>query len=260
MILDDKTRLQMREEVCNYINDNSIWRKKVGEPSIPGKKIGKWNQFQFYIGRTTSNPVMLQKISLLFLDIIHETYLETPFQLAGLDSDGVPLGVGICQQALNYPDFKGINFFRARKQYKEYGLRNLIEGIPNEHPVLMVDDLISSKWTAKTAYNRMKNELNMNMMDAGLSVVNLRSNEKTDKCNVAIDEPSGIMFYNLYTIIDYDTTQEDYIKNGGKVSENYYNDISKWYNSTTPTPVEEPHKEWFIDEQNQPFGFSAIKG
>ena len=49
MILDDKTRLQMREEVCNYINDNSIWRKKVGERSIPGKKIGKWNQFQFYI-------------------------------------------------------------------------------------------------------------------------------------------------------------------------------------------------------------------
>ena len=72
----------------------------------------------------------------------------------------------------------------------------------------------------------------------------------------------AVIYYYLllYTIIDYDTTQEDYIKNGGKVSENYYNDISKWYNSTTPTPVEETHKEWFIDEQNQTFGFSAIKG
>jgi len=158
MFLSNELRDQYRSAVQEHINEFSIYRT-TGEERLPGKKPGSRYKWQFYMSRTTCNKWMNYFISCLLLDLIYEEYQKQPFQLGALESDGVPIALGMAQASINIPGIENLNFFKIRKQPKEYGLMNTIEGIPSlDLPVLFVDDIVSSKNTSYNAYKALKYE------------------------------------------------------------------------------------------------------
>ncbi|MBK03846.1 MAG: hypothetical protein CL920_28875 [Deltaproteobacteria bacterium] len=81
----------------------------------------------------------LDCITDVFWDIHEE---KMPFQVGGLEVGAIPLVTAIVMKAAQ----RGINVnsFLVRKERKTSGLCNQIEGLLNEHPILVVDDLIHS--------------------------------------------------------------------------------------------------------------------
>ena len=110
---------------------------------MEGQGFYRW---QFYLRAAVLNPLCLEFIVSDFWSRFGEDFLRNPFQIVGVEAASVPIITAIVL------DFhrRGlpINAFTIRREQKLYGMRNLIEGIPNSDPVLFVDDLTSPQHTA----------------------------------------------------------------------------------------------------------------
>ena len=85
------------------------------------------------------DPVSMRRIGRLFLDAVRDL---GPFQLAALEMTGIPLMAGIQQTAL--AEGLVINGLIIRKEPKGNGRMRVIEGEPNDLPVIFVDDVLNS--------------------------------------------------------------------------------------------------------------------
>jgi outer membrane protein assembly factor BamB len=92
----------------------------------------------------------LKSISSLFWEIFEKEYLKTPFQLAGIETSGIPLLTAIIINAPNNVK-KTLNSVIIRKERKTYGTGLTIEGNLNYLPVIVIDDLINSASGAEKA-------------------------------------------------------------------------------------------------------------
>ena len=124
-----------------YIDEHCIARVPVGSrelPSIDGKGFYRW---QFYLRSSLLKAEHLNAIASIFWNRYEASFKESPFQLAGVESASLPIITALLIDA----DRRGvaINAFSIRKNRKAYGLRNIIEGTPNDLPVVFVDDLVS---------------------------------------------------------------------------------------------------------------------
>lgn len=85
------------------------------------------------------DPRLMHAYAEMFLDTFAG---HAPFQVCGMEVAGIPLVTAIILKAHE----RGIevNGLYLRKSRKKYGLMRAIEGTPNAHPIILVDDLINS--------------------------------------------------------------------------------------------------------------------
>lgn len=153
MMQDDRNKII--KELYEFIDLNCIFRCNPFINYVEGLPDGVIaasspkkdnNGYQFMLRRLTHNPKMLSYVSYLMFDNIIKTInnnTEYPaVQLCGLETSSIPLMIGIQQYAARFGI--SINSFSIRKQRKSYGIFHLIDGIPTDAPVIVVDDLINS--------------------------------------------------------------------------------------------------------------------
>ncbi|GJI95322.1 hypothetical protein RugamoR57_20400 [Duganella caerulea] len=134
------------EVLRNKINDHCIFRVPHKSKELPAMNGGGFYTWQFYLRTALLDARSLATISRDFWNRYETVYANQPFQIAGVESAAVPIITAlVCSGAE-----RGItlNAFTIRKDRKEYGRRNLIEGAPNDLPVLFVDDLTSPQHNA----------------------------------------------------------------------------------------------------------------
>lgn len=92
-------------------------------------------RWQFYLRRVLLNRQVIEAVGAEFWRQ-HEDV--PPFQLGGIESAGVPVLMSILATAP-----RPVNAFIIRKEPKKYGLQNWLEGVPNDLPVVLIDDVTS---------------------------------------------------------------------------------------------------------------------
>lgn len=143
-----------KEYIAKYISCNCI---KKGDPYFFGKLPGTRYSVQYYIANGLYNIEFNKKVSNEFYRIISKEIGHFNFQIAGREWSSIPL-LSFLPMYMNLKYNININSFMIKKERKTYGTHNFIEGIPNNLPVLLVDDLCNSTNSFKFCYDIIKNE------------------------------------------------------------------------------------------------------
>lgn len=196
-ISDDKY-LELHEWVFHYINQKCIVRGKV----MPGKMPGSTYTWMFYLRNGLFNHQFLINISQLFLYHMERLDPEFNFQLTGLETAATPMLAAIPMVA----SVMGIdiNAFVVRKSRKEYGLKNMVEGIPNEKLAVMIDDLCNSSRSMAQCLKVLQEE-GIPVANVAFSIVNKSNKEVHDEARLKSDMylPPEIKVISLFTLDDF---------------------------------------------------------
>ena len=151
-MIDEKIYNDLHAWVKSYIDEKCIIRNTV----MPGKLPGTTYTWIFYLRRGLFNHEFLSAVAQMFYYKVEKDIGHFNFQIAGLETASTPM-------LSSFPIIgrifkKNINAFSIRKEKKEYWLRNWIEGIPNDKPVLLIDDLCNSSNSLLKAKQILENE------------------------------------------------------------------------------------------------------
>lgn len=196
--VDDQLYGELKEWVHHYIDTKCILRNV----KLPAKMPGKFYTWMFYLRRGLFNHEFQSAVSQMFIYQMERWNPQLDFQLSGMESAATPLLVGIPLIARVYDD--DINSFVVRKERKEYGLLNTIEGLPNDKPVVMVDDLCNSSASLAQCLRELI-ELKMPVATRAFTIVN-KSNkgvhsEQRHRSDMYL--PKDIEVISLFTLDDF---------------------------------------------------------
>lgn len=192
-MIDEQIYNDLHTWVKSYINDKCIIRNT----KMPGKLPGTTYTWMFYLRRGLFNHEFLSAVAQMFYYKVEKEIGHFNFQLAGLETASTPMisSFPIIGRIYN----KNINAFSIRKERKEYGLKNWIEGIPNDKPVLLVDDLCNSSNSLYTAKEVLENE-NIPILNYAFVLVNKTVHkEKTEDKYMK----SNIKMLSLFDLNDF---------------------------------------------------------
>lgn len=137
---------ELKQWVHDYIDANCIVR----QPGIPGRKPGSKYNWMFYLRKGLFNHRFNSAIGQLFWHKINERIGHSEFQLTGLETACTPMLASLPLIGSVYGH--DVNAFVVRKKRKEYGLYNIIEGLPNKKPAMIIDDLCNSTMSMAGCY------------------------------------------------------------------------------------------------------------
>ena len=160
------------KEFAEYISKNCIHRVKDGY--MFGKLAGTRYSSQYYMARGLYNRDFLEYVSLRFYEIVKKEIGHFNFQITGREWAAFPLIIGL-PIFLKKNHNIDINSFMIKRERKAYGLHNYIEGVPNELPVLIVDDLCNSTGGFRFCKNVLVDTENMEVLPFIFAVVNKES-------------------------------------------------------------------------------------
>lgn len=155
-----------RSKLRDYINDNVIFRynpeKRYNEQYVGGgipnnKMVHHGRPWHIFMRRLTHNVDMMFTVC----DAMARMYdwnSDKDFQLAGLETGSLPLLSHLQMYIRNEYQYP-VNVFTIRKERKSYGLFHYIEGIPNEHQVIMVDDFVNTGSAFQRLYYTIDKEV-----------------------------------------------------------------------------------------------------
>jgi len=188
--MSDDKKLELKSKLTEYIDKYCIFRcnpniqysPDLSKGTIPSKSpLIRDNTYQIYLRNLTHNSVMSYYVSILLLDSILNYYKEKNeipyFQLCGLETGSLPLITAIQQIALKYN--LNINAFSIRKKRKSYGIMNLIDGIPTDAPVIILDDMINSGSSVFKCYEACKYELDLKIVNQLFSIITFMNDPYT---------------------------------------------------------------------------------
>lgn len=120
------------------LDKKSLLRPKSGEP-IPRRKSGARVEWIFDIRTTLLDP---QGIKLIAEEFWRRFEKQYPFQIGGIEFSATPMVTAIQLEGLR----RGYNVsgFVVRKERKTSGRCRQYEGVLNEHPIIVVDDILNS--------------------------------------------------------------------------------------------------------------------
>lgn len=172
------SHLFMNDELFEYIDKNCIFRCAPGDTlfaNVPGKK----NTWQTMLRRLTHNPKMLSNACILLGKKIAADMIGKDYQFCGLETSSIPLITGLQMELWNHYNVP-VNAFTVRKDRKHYGLFNLIEGIPNDKPVVFVDDTFNSGASFNRTMISVQKELHLDVSTHAYCILDLgaRGNKK----------------------------------------------------------------------------------
>ena len=200
MIISEQQYSELWESARTYIDSNCIYRVPMGEPPLPGKKPGTFYTWQFYLRRGLFNHNFLRAVSEMFLFKAEREFGSFEFQICGMETASTPLLAGIPLVAqLHGID---INAFSVRKNQKEYGLLNWIEGIVNDKPILMIDDLCNSTESLAKTLEILLRCNHFKVLDRAFAIVNkVRNESKITDGDKHL--PQEIQMLYLYTLDNF---------------------------------------------------------
>lgn len=206
LFLTDEERQNHREWLRNYINEYCIVRVPPDKTPMYGKAPGSRYTWQFYLRRGLFNHRFNYRMALLFLDMIQTEYNYFDFQISGLETASTPMISVIPLIASNYNI--DINAFSIRKERKNYGMFNLIEGTVRKGvPVLLMDDLSNSTSSLQRAFYVVTNELKETPFPATFTVVNKTRDNSSDK-----SVPEFLKNLSLFNLTDFNLSYDSYIQ------------------------------------------------
>lgn len=142
-----------RDWCRNHIEHFCIFRSPVGQPLLTSAESGR-NSWQFYFPIATLDQQFCACLGLLFWAQHLEQFRQRPFQLAACESGGTPVACAL--QAAAYASGIAVNVIESKKREKSYGLRNWLEGVVTDAPVLLVDDVVGGKRTITAHAKRLR--------------------------------------------------------------------------------------------------------
>lgn len=129
-----------RQSLARFIKRECIYYPE--KDYFLGKLPGARYKQQYYLANLLYNHDWLQSIVGEFANIVETEIGSWEFQLAGREWSAIPLLTAIPLVLRNRGIY--LNSFMIKRKRKTYGRHNIIEGIPNKLPVLIVDDLCNS--------------------------------------------------------------------------------------------------------------------
>lgn len=203
MIISDDLYNEFHIWTKQFINDNCIVR----DVCLPGKIPDTWYSWMFYLKRGLFHKQFMSAIATMFLyKAEREISKDLDFQITGLETAATPM-VACIPIILETYFGKDINGFSIRKEPKEYGLKNIIEGCCNDKPVLMMDDLCNSSISMRKCYDILT-AYNLNVLPYAFVIVN-KSNKDVhteERMNSDMYLPNNIKVISLYTLDDFGLT------------------------------------------------------
>jgi len=184
--------------VKDYINKYCLIKDRVMPGKIPGTKY----TWIFYLRNGLFNSDFLSAVSQLFFLKIKKEIGHFDFQIAGLETGSTPLltGIPFVGKIVNI----NMNAFSVRKEQKTYGLLNWIEGMPNDKPVMVIDDLCNSSMSMKQCYDICKGH-NLEMFNYAFCLINKVNKKVHDAKRVNFDMymPENIKMLYLFDLDDF---------------------------------------------------------
>lgn len=196
--VNDQQYCELKAWVHQYIDTKCIVRNT----KMPSKEPGRYYTWMFYLRRGLFNYKFQSAVSQMFLYQMERQDIMLDFQLSGLETAATPLLVGIPLIASVYGD--SINAFVVRKDRKQYGLLNTIEGIPNAKLTVMVDDLCNSSMSLNRCFNELV-DLNIPVASKAFTIVNKSNRDVHDEQRHHSDMylPSSVEVISLFTLDDF---------------------------------------------------------
>ena len=206
--------IQSVEKQCR-INDEqyaNLWRSMhayidtkciVRNTEMPGKVPGSKYTWMFYLRNGLFNPEFLITLGQMFIYKMERIDYGLNFQITGLETAATPMLASIPMVAKVMG--VDINSFVVRKTRKEYGLLNMIEGIPNNKLAIMVDDLCNSSNSLAQCFYKLGVE-NIPVANVAFTIVN-KSNEKIHeptRLQTDMYLPKEIKVVSLFTLDDFE--------------------------------------------------------
>ena len=187
MIITEDDYISMKKWMQEYIKNKCIFHQGQSDWEIDGREdksfiaakgnanadpLGKTYTWQFYLRRGCFNSIFNSLLSQMFIYQVERKIGHFNFQLAGLETAATPMlsAIPLVAKGLGID----LNSFVVRKDRKEYGLLNWIEGEVKEGvPVLMIDDLISGSNSMKICNEILTyNHTNIETLDWVFAIVN----------------------------------------------------------------------------------------
>lgn len=183
----------------SYIDSKCIVR----DVDMPGKAPGSRYTWMFYLRNGLFNPQFLINLGQMFIYKMERIDDTFSFQITGLETAATPMLASIPMVA----KVMGIdiNSFVVRKTRKEYGLLNILEGIPNNKLAVMVDDLCNSSNSLAQCFHKLGEE-NIPVGNVAFTIVNKSNEGIHDSRRLQTDMylPKEITVISLFTLDDFD--------------------------------------------------------
>jgi orotate phosphoribosyltransferase len=197
--VSDEQYKVLHEWVYHYIDQRCIVRNT----KMAGKMPGSTYTWMFYLRNGLFNPKFLINISQLFIYHMERIDSKFNFQITGLETASTPLLVSIPMVA----SVMGIdiNSFVVRKSRKEYGLLNIVEGMPNNKLAIMIDDLCNSSRSLAQCLHTLHAE-NIPVANVAFAIVNKSNKSVHDESRLVTDMylPKEVRVISLFTLDDFD--------------------------------------------------------
>jgi len=123
-------------DVAEYIRSHCYYESPHGD--MLGKGPGDRYFGQYYLTNLTTNPAMMSRVCRALGFLLEEADIDLPnVQFVCREINGIAF-------AASLSSYFGVNYFWIRESRKRYAKHNFIEGIPNDKPCLIVDDMANS--------------------------------------------------------------------------------------------------------------------
>jgi orotate phosphoribosyltransferase len=197
-MISDREYEELYKWTENYIDKKCIIRKKW----MPGKAPGTMYSWIFYLRNGLFNHEFASAIAQMFLYKIEKEIGHFDFQICGLETASTPMLATIPLVGRIFD--LDINAFSIRKQRKEYGLLNWIEGVPNDKPCLILDDLCNSSVSMRQAYDVLQEEKH-SILPYSFCIVNKVNKQIHEKSRIEHDMylPKDMKVLYLYDLDNF---------------------------------------------------------
>lgn len=196
----------------NFINDRCIVRVPQGSKALlahPNR--GGFYTWQFYLREALLTPRVLADIASDFLARYGGPLSRGAVQLCGVESASTPLLTAfVLACAARGWD---VNAFSIRKARKAYGLRNWIEGKPNDKPAMLVDDIVSESHATAIHGANVLADHGIALANHAYAVVYKTMTPESSIRLLGHDVRVGAMF----SLRDFNLTLDDYARRNAKV-------------------------------------------
>lgn len=189
----------------NKINSTSIYRVPPKSKEMPAMGGAGYYSWQFYLRNSLLDPVSLETISSDFWNRFEAMYKTQPFQIAGVEAAAVPIITAIIIKGFCMGI--SVNAFTIRKARKDYGRRNIIEGNPNDLPVLFVDDLTSPQHSAFWHAVHILSSSNLALTEDAYVIVRKQMRSISPFIETGI---GTVLVQSMFTLDDFDLEYHAY--------------------------------------------------
>lgn len=186
--------------VREYIDSKCLVRNT----DMPGKAKGSRYTWMFYLRNGLFNPEFMFAVAKMFIYRMERIDKDLDFQITGLETAATPMVLGISMVAKYLGE--DINAFIVRKDRKEYGLLNALEGIPNGKLCVLMDDLCNSGRSMAKAFDVLEGE-GINVANIAFSIVNkCNSTHSEERKTTDMYLPKGMTVISLFSLDDFGLT------------------------------------------------------